>query len=246
MTLDIIITIIKQKTIINCFEKLQKIDQQLIKENIQINYSNTKYKINFMISLVVFIEVLLGIFNFAQFTENHSSLSFIWYMQTIFPILCNSIARIWFTGLILLMKDRFVAINQYFLNIEKLMTKHANKSKKDHSENEIFLNQEIKSNLNLKKNKISSGNMNGSNGTPVKNIHSNFFLDNKIDRKFIDICRIHDEICTIGKTVNTIYSFQMLVTMAYGFMNVTAQFYFLYLGLVNQVNIFLGNLALII
>lgn len=236
MSLDIIITIIKQKTIINCFQKLQKIDLQLIKENIQINYSNTKYKINFMIGLVIFVEVLLGVSNFAQFTENHSSLTFIWYMQTIFPILCNSLSRIWFTGLILLMKDRFVAINQYFLNIEKLMTKHANKSKKDNSENEIFLNQEIKSS-NLKKNKVHSVNKDGNNGTPVKNVHSNFFLDNKIDRKFIDICRIHDEICTIGKTVNSIYSFQMLVTMAYGFMNVTAQFYFLYLGLVHQVNI---------
>lgn len=239
MSLDIIITITKQKTIINCFQKLQKIDLQLIKENIQINYSNTKYKINLMVVLVIFMEALLGVFNYVQFTENHNAFSFIWYMQTISPILFNSLARIWFTGLILLMKDRFVAINQYFLNIEKLMTKHADKSKKDNSENEIFLNQEIKSSLSLKKNKISSVNKDGNNGTPVKNVHSNFFLDNKIDRKFIDICRIHDEICTIGKSVNTVYSFQMLVTMAYGFMNVTAQFYFLYLGLVHQVNIIL-------
>lgn len=239
MSLDIIITITKQKTIINCFQKLQKIDLQLIKENIQINYSNTKYKINLMVVLVIFMEALLGVFNYVQFTENHNPFSFIWYMQTISPILFNSLARIWFTGLILLMKDRFVAINQYFLNIEKLMTKHADKSKKDNSENEIFLNQEIKSSLSLKKNKINSVNKDGNNGTPVKNVNSNFFLDNKIDRKFIDICRIHDEICTIGKSVNTVYSFQMLVTMAYGFMNVTAQFYFLYLGLVHQVNIIL-------
>lgn len=237
MSVDIIITIIKQKTIISCLQKLQKIDLQLIKENILINYSNTKYKVNLLIAIVMFMEILLGVFNFAQFTENHSGLSFIWYMQTIFPILCNSVARIWFVAFILLMKDRFVAINQYFGSIEKLMTKHSNKSKKDNSENEIFLNQEIKSSLNLKKNKINTVTNNGNvNGTPVKNVHlNNFFLDNKIDRKFIDVCRIHDEICTIGKTVNTIYSFQMLITMAYGFMNVTAQFYFLYLGLVNQV-----------
>jgi 7tm Chemosensory receptor len=57
-----------------------------------------------------------------------------------------------------------------------------------------------------------------------------------MDKKLILLCRLHDEICEIGKTINTMFSFQMLLTMAYGFLNTTAQFYFLYCGLMGQVS----------
>lgn len=62
-----------------------------------------------------------------------------------------------------------------------------------------------------------------------------FVIDNKMDKKLINLCRMHDEICEIAKQVNQMFSFQMLITMAYGFMSVTAQFYFLYCGYMEQV-----------
>lgn len=61
-----------------------------------------------------------------------------------------------------------------------------------------------------------------------------YIIGEKMDKKLITLCRTHDEICEIGKTVNRMYSFQMLITMAFGFMNITAQFYFLYCGLAAQ------------
>lgn len=60
-------------------------------------------------------------------------------------------------------------------------------------------------------------------------------IGDKMDKKLINLCRAHDEICELAKQVNQMFSFQMLITMAFGFMSITAQFYFLYCGLMNQV-----------
>lgn len=75
----------------------------------------------------------------------------------------------------------------------------------------------------------------------MDNFQSNdhdFLINDKMDKKLINLCRAHDEICEIAKQVNRMFSFQMLITMAYGFMSITAQFYFLYCGLLDQVGYF--------
>lgn len=66
-----------------------------------------------------------------------------------------------------------------------------------------------------------------------------FSIGDKMDRKLTTLCTIHDEICELGATINKMFSFQMLILMAYGFMAITAQFYFLYCGLMGQVITFL-------
>lgn len=69
---------------------------------------------------------------------------------------------------------------------------------------------------------------------PIDFNEKEFLIGEKMDKKLIMLCRLHDEICEIGKLVNKMYSFQMLITMAFGFMSITAQFYFLYCGLASQ------------
>lgn len=59
-------------------------------------------------------------------------------------------------------------------------------------------------------------------------------IADKFDTKLTKLCYWHDEICEIGKIVNVLFSFQMLVLMAYAFLSITAQFYFVYCGLVQQ------------
>ncbi|XP_052863795.1 gustatory receptor for bitter taste 66a-like [Anopheles cruzii] len=59
-------------------------------------------------------------------------------------------------------------------------------------------------------------------------------IDQRMDNKLILICRTHDELCEIGKIINRMYSVQMLVAMAHGFVAITAQLYFLYCGLTGQ------------
>uniref|UniRef100_A0A182K9M1 Gustatory receptor n=1 Tax=Anopheles christyi TaxID=43041 RepID=A0A182K9M1_9DIPT len=59
-------------------------------------------------------------------------------------------------------------------------------------------------------------------------------IEQRLDNKLILICRTHDELCEIGKVVNRMYSVQMLVAMAHGFVAITAEFYFLYCSLTQQ------------
>lgn len=61
-------------------------------------------------------------------------------------------------------------------------------------------------------------------------------VDDKFDSKLSTLCFLHDDICEIGKLINQMFNFQMLILMAYGFMSITAQLYFVYCGLVGQVS----------
>lgn len=60
-------------------------------------------------------------------------------------------------------------------------------------------------------------------------------VGDKLDKKLITLTQLHFEIAEIAKTVNEMFSFQMLVLMAYGFMAITARIYFVYTGLAGQV-----------
>lgn len=64
--------------------------------------------------------------------------------------------------------------------------------------------------------------------------HQKLHIADRFDLKLTKLCYWHDEICEIGKIVNVLFSFQMLVLMAYAFLSITAQFYFVYCGLVQQ------------
>lgn len=65
--------------------------------------------------------------------------------------------------------------------------------------------------------------------------NSSAIIDDKLDCELSTLCFLHDDICDIGKVINQMFSFQMLILMAYGFMAITAQLYFVYCGLVGQV-----------
>ncbi|XP_004525752.1 gustatory receptor for bitter taste 66a [Ceratitis capitata] len=50
----------------------------------------------------------------------------------------------------------------------------------------------------------------------------------KVEENLNNLCQLHDEICEIGKQLNELWSYPILVLMAYGFLIFTAQLYFLY------------------
>lgn len=56
----------------------------------------------------------------------------------------------------------------------------------------------------------------------------------QLNRRLTALCQLHDEICDIGKGINRLFSFQMLILMAYGFMSLTAKLYFVFCGMTNQ------------
>lgn len=75
-----------------------------------------------------------------------------------------------------------------------------------------------------------------SNDMFVFSENSRFIIESKLNKKLTRLCQLHDEICDIGKSINQMFSFQMLILMAYGFMSLTAKFYFVYCGLTQQVD----------
>lgn len=58
--------------------------------------------------------------------------------------------------------------------------------------------------------------------------------ESRLTNKLTQICQLHDEICDVAKSINRMFSIQMLILMAYGFMSLTAKFYFVYCGLSRQ------------
>jgi gustatory receptor len=70
-----------------------------------------------------------------------------------------------------------------------------------------------------------------------------FSVGDRLDKKLILICRMHDEICEIAKVINEMFSFHMLLTMAYSFMKITAELYFLYCNAMGQTIPFLFKSA---
>lgn len=61
-------------------------------------------------------------------------------------------------------------------------------------------------------------------------------IGDKFDKRLTNLCFLHDEICEIVGVANYMFSFQMLMLMAYGFLGITAQLYFVYCSLANQVS----------
>lgn len=59
-----------------------------------------------------------------------------------------------------------------------------------------------------------------------------------MDKKIKKLCEIHDDICDIAGQINRMFSIQMLILMAFGFMAITARIYFMYCSIVGQVNFF--------
>lgn len=62
--------------------------------------------------------------------------------------------------------------------------------------------------------------------------------DDRLDCKLSTLCFLHDDICDIGKSINQTFSFQILIFFSYAFLALTAQLYFVYCGLVGQVDTF--------
>lgn len=56
-----------------------------------------------------------------------------------------------------------------------------------------------------------------------------------MDKKIKKLCKIHDDICDTARQINRMFSFQMLLLIAFGFMAITVRIYFMYCSLVGQV-----------
>lgn len=89
---------------------------------------------------------------------------------------------------------------------------------------------------------VSSSLNNFNTFSAKKNSQTKLFYESqlsnvgKVEEKFNNFCQLHDELCEIGKMLNELWSYSILVLMAYGFLIFTAQLYFLYCATQGQVS----------
>ncbi|XP_059611841.1 gustatory receptor for bitter taste 66a-like [Phlebotomus argentipes] len=258
MVTDIISMMVNQRDLIQCMERLQTVDEKLRKENIPLHYKRVVTLVNIILVVALACEIILISFNYFLFelTEDAIVASLSWFL-TALPLMTNSVARVWYIALVCLVRQQFLAINEYFMHTQevfleiklKYTDKKASSAEKSPKVEIVgYLDREI---LTKQRSTPEKPPQTTFPNPPIQ-VHptqpatirdtllaftvneKNFSVGDKMDKKLILICRLHDEVCEIGKLVNKMFGFQMLITMAYGFMSITAQFYFLYCGLVGQ------------
>lgn len=126
MIVDVLAALINQKTILSVFDRLQTVDDKLEKENIKVDYSKVIKLGRILIAIVFTTELLLTTMNFIIFTTNIRFASFYYYFTGI-PLILNAIAKVWFIILIVVVRQRFQAINKYLNETSKLFSEQKKK-----------------------------------------------------------------------------------------------------------------------
>lgn len=119
MSIDIIANILNQSSLIAVFDRLRQIDEKFSTENIHIDYGVIRRFSNLLIIIIIIGETTLVGINFFQFQTDISFYS-LWWFVTLIPITLNALSKIWFIVLILNLKLKYIAINQYLSQTGKM------------------------------------------------------------------------------------------------------------------------------
>ena len=252
---DSLASIFNQKKMVNCIERLEIVDEKLSSESIIVENKLIKRVSIIVLVILLIIEGFIVVSNFILHNENFTLNSLLWTMTAI-PSSIDSLYKIWFLVFVLSVRVRLLAMNNYLKNTVELFRENKEKyihSRKPENEevflgylaDEIFCTQYQKRNnwKNLKNSQTINKDVLTVKefGVPKIAVNENlFFADKnfsvgeKMDKKLILICRMHDEICEIAKVINEMFSFHMLLTMAYSFLKITAELYFLYCSTMGQ------------
>lgn len=282
MALDMIATLINQRHLVRCIQRLEEVDEKLAKENVHIDYGSLKKLSIVLITVTLCRNCLMILFGCFVFDLNVFQL---WSMYV--PICVSVLSKVYFVLIVCNIRKKFDAINCYLddlanslntLNESNLHAKNVNEEnigvdsnnlntqkKSTNRPNNVqstfqsgFLQREIvvkpkpkffqimnRPALNLVKPFDSSnfvGNrqfLNESIRFPINEFpltrNGRVAVGDRLDKRLTNLCFLHDEICEIVGKANYMFSFQMLMLMAYGFLGITAQLYFVYCSLANQV-----------
>lgn len=260
LLVDIALIVINQRHLINCIERLKSIDERLTAVRISINYAKAQ-KVSYLLVAGLAIRATFTLYfecDFFQMNFFHmlsmlapfclSNLSKLWFISFLYNVRAKFCA----------MNEFLIALSN---SIEQQGAQSDPASEKNQFGNDgadeqsvatIYLHKEILPRKNRKL--FLSGNPNLLQSRPMSSIISvmpfrsclerqpeaeqwpnrSHKMHDELMRKMTFLCGVHDEICEIGKTVNVLFSFQMLILMAYAFMVVTTELYFVYCALTDQ------------
>uniref|UniRef100_A0A182HS06 Gustatory receptor n=1 Tax=Anopheles arabiensis TaxID=7173 RepID=A0A182HS06_ANOAR len=262
MAVDMVAGMINQKRLAQCFDRLARLDNHLAGEGVLINNGRMRRYSIVLLLLMLLFEAIITVYSFVAFEEEFNAWSLIWFITTI-PTALNSVCRIWYVMLVSAIRQRFNAMNAHMNAIAHGILHYKNQyaGEPDADIAEIpldYLEKEIFTVYTQRRKQLTVAtppkktNANATTkvitpwpaGADVGYGPAQEFLptdrrlrphiEQRLDNKLILFCRTHDELCEIGKVVNRMYSVQMLVAMAHGFVAITAEFYFLYCSLTQQ------------
>lgn len=143
MAIDVLASLINQKSLIAVFERLREVDDKLGRENILLNYGAIKRYSIIFVTIAFVGEVTLGFFNFFVFQDDLLSWGAIWQFVSCVPLFTNCIAKTWFLILILLVQQRLRAINDYLNDTKKVFFerkhRHVNAVGSDMKRDNLFI-----------------------------------------------------------------------------------------------------------
>ncbi|XP_031626251.1 gustatory receptor for bitter taste 66a [Contarinia nasturtii] len=284
MTLDMLATLVNQRHLVRCIQRLEQVDEKLAKESVQIDYRSLKSLSLILIIVTLCRKILMILFGVFVFELNVLQL---WSMYV--PICVSVLSKIYFVLIVCNIRKKFDAINSYLdemansINESNSLNKNSNEdsvgvdNSSDNSINKLrnvrqttaqatfqlgYLQKEIA--VKPKPNFFQI--MTRPTLNVVKPFESRAFVENigpdsrsiqlndsitefplpcngpgpavvvgdRFDKRLTNLCFLHDEICDIVGIANHMFSFQMLMLMAYGFLGITAQLYFVYCSLAAQ------------
>lgn len=242
MLTELIFMLINQQQIQKCVNRMDKINRKLTALNIQLNYRPI-YRFVFLLIGINVSRVILSVyFSFEQSSVNANIFQMISLHLPVF--VCN-LSKSWFIVLVCDILIKFRAVNKFLENFADLQ-KYPVKISTTFSESvtdftpdmpikTIYLHKEIVP-FQSKRRFFSR------NATHSILLHHENELNGRETREsiaritttIIALSKVHEEICELGKTINILFSFQILMTMAHVFLVITANLYFLYVGITGQ------------
>lgn len=96
---------------------MQKIDEKLLKENIEIDYVTLKRLTIFLVAIITTLEFSLVTYNLLLFQD--FTIDSLYWICTGVPIFLSTISKVWYVALVYNVKQKFSAINNHFENTTK-------------------------------------------------------------------------------------------------------------------------------
>lgn len=112
--------LINQKKLMECISTMQELDDKLRKENIIIDYTIIK-------KITITLFVIISIFESSIVVYNYVSLQdTIWFA----PLYVSTVSKVWYVALVYNIKQKFIAINLHFENMQKMFNENKKKINK--------------------------------------------------------------------------------------------------------------------
>ncbi|XP_050328903.1 gustatory receptor for bitter taste 66a-like isoform X2 [Bactrocera neohumeralis] len=241
MFTDQIMALRNQRRLPGLFERIDCVDEDLRQLGITVDNRRVQRGIWLMIAFTFFCEFFIFFSSIWFLVEELKWTTVLWIFISL-PTFYNTLDKIWFLGILLGLRDRFDAINAELERIAEELEKRQNQQLKGelYQEHDLVLQtslplrQEQIGDIKLEHLVRNAFGESLHEPEPIRNYmlnishESSLYTFKALQERFISLCQLHDSTCRIAKLLNELWSYPILILMAFGFVVVTSQLYFVY------------------